>query len=96
MNYKKYLDLQTVPEEYTNITGLYTFIHDKGFLNYAIPYVEEKKDNEIIFTSNFESFELKTVLTFYENGLVKRNDSVKNIGKESAFLSNLESLTSVF
>ena len=91
MNYKKYLDLQTVPEEYTNITGLYTFIYDKGFLNYAIPYVEEKKDNQIIFTSNFDNFELKTVLTFYDNGLVKRNDSVKNIGKETAIIKKFSS-----
>lgn len=91
MNYKKYLDLQTVPEEYTNITGLYTFIYDKGFLNYAIPYVEEKKDNQIIFTSNFDNFELKTVLTFYDNGLIKRNDSVKNIGKETAIIKKFTS-----
>ena len=48
MNYKKYLDLQTTAEEYTNITGLYTFIYDKGFLNYAIPHTEEKNDNQII------------------------------------------------
>ncbi len=98
MNYKKYLDLQTKPEEYTNITGLYTFIYDKGFLNYAIPYVEERNDNQIIFTSNFDCFELKTVLTFYKNGLVKRNDTVKNLDSETRVIKKFSTnfITDIF
>ena len=91
MNYKKYWDLKQKAEEYTNISGLYTFIYDKGFLNYAISYTEERKDNQIIYTSNFDCFEIKTVLTFFDNGLIKRNDSVKNIGKDSAIIKKFTS-----